>query len=115
MRYAHTAIFLLIAANGFYADIAYGLHDPRWNLPMSPVLALVALVAARTIWIAPPGSGIVSALGLSALAGAALVPSSSAAWLSLLVVSAFGVAFDAGRRLAHHLPLALAATQVWKC
>jgi hypothetical protein len=114
MRHVQTAMFVLATANGFFADMAYGAQDPRWNLPISPVLALVAVIAARTIYQALPATGPVSAASLGLLAFGALVPSSLAAWLSLFAVSAIGIASDAQRRLVHQLPLALAATQLWK-
>jgi hypothetical protein len=114
MRHAQTLMFLLVVANGFFADVAYGAHDARWNLPVSPVLVLIAAVAARTIYLSAPSSGLVNAIFLGLLAIGALVPSSLAAWTTLFAVSALGVMADKYRRLAHQLPLALAATQLWK-
>jgi hypothetical protein len=113
-RAAQTVMFLLVVANGFFADAAYGAQDPRWNLPVSPVLALIAMVAARTIHLALPAAGPASIVSLGLLAVGALVPSSLAAWSSLFAVSAIGILFDHQRRLAHQLPLALAVTQMWK-
>jgi hypothetical protein len=114
MRHAQTLMFLLVVANGFFADVAYGTQDPRWNLPVSPVLALIAAVAARTIYLSTPTSGLVSAGSLGLLGVGALVPSSLMAWTALFGVSALGLIADTPRRLAHQLPLALAATQLWK-
>jgi hypothetical protein len=114
MRHAQTLMFLLVVANGFFADAAYGAQDPRWNLPISPVLVLIAAVAARTIYLSVPAVGPASLASLGLLALGALVPSSLAAWTALLAVSALGIVFDKRRRLAHQLPLALAATQLWK-
>ena len=113
-RAAQTVMFLLVVANGFFADAAYGAQDPRWNLPVSPVLALIAMVAARTIYLARPAAGPASMVSLGLLAVGALVPSSLAAWTALFAVSAIGIVFDATRRLSHQLPLALAVTQLWK-
>jgi hypothetical protein len=114
MQLVQTAMFLLVVASGFFADVAYGAQDPRWNLPISPVLALIALVAARTIYLALPAAGPVSIASLGLLAVGALVPSSLAAWVALSAVSIIGILFDSQRRLAHQLPLALAVTQMWK-
>jgi hypothetical protein len=107
-------MFLLVVANGFFADIAYGAQDPRWNLPVSPVLLLIATVAARTIYLANLAFGPASFVSLGLLAVGALVPSSLAAWTALFTVSAIGILFDRSRYLAHQLPLALAVTQMWK-
>jgi hypothetical protein len=107
---AQTVMFLLVVANGFFADVAYGAQDPRWNLPVSPVLLLIAAVAARTIYLARPATGPVSLVSTGLLVAGALVPSSLTAWMALFTVSAIGILFDRPRYLAHQLPLALAVT-----
>jgi hypothetical protein len=114
MRHTQTLMFLLVVANGFFADVAYGAQDSRWNLPISPVLILIVAVAARTIYLSTPAVGPASVVALALLALGTLIPSSSAAWTVLFAVSALGIVFDTTRRAAHHLPLALAVTQMWK-
>jgi hypothetical protein len=114
MRRAQTLMFLLVVANGFFVDMAYGAHDPRWNLPISPVLLLIAAVAARTIYLSDAATGPVNLVSFGLLAVGVLVPSSMAAWTTLFAVSAVGIVVDKHRRLAHQLPLALATTQMWK-
>jgi hypothetical protein len=114
MRHAQTLMFLLVVANGFFVDVAYSAQDPRWNLPVSPVLLLIAAVSARTIYLSVSASGPVNVVSLGLLAVGALVPSSMAAWTTLFAVSAVGIITDKQRRLAHQLPLALATTQMWK-
>lgn len=114
MRLAQTLMFLLVVANGFFADVAYGAQISGWNLAISPVLLLIAAVAARTIYLSAPAAGPASLISFGLLAVGAIIPSSLAAWTALFAVSALGFIFDRPRRLAHHLPLALAVTQMWK-
>jgi hypothetical protein len=114
MRHAQLLMFLLVVANGFFADVAYGAQDPRWNLPVSPVLLLITAVAARIIYLSAPARGPMSIVSLGLLAMGAMVPSSLVSWTALFTVSALGIILDQPRRLVHQLPLALAVTQMWK-
>lgn len=114
MRTAYISVYLLVIANGLFADAVYRLYATTEGIPISPVLLVIVVAGCAVIARSPMPHHNWGLVWLGLLCLGALIPSSVASWATLFVVSAFGLIVDSGRRRVHQLPLALATTQLWK-